>query len=55
MIGPTVGSYLAVEIAQLLLSTATALVAAWLTVRGSLALVVDEAPVSSASSAQAVP
>jgi len=55
MIGTTVGSYLAVEIAQLLLGTATALVAAWLTVRGSLALVVDEAPVSSASSAQAVP
>jgi hypothetical protein len=53
MIGPTVGSYLAVEIAQFVLGLATAIAAAWLIARGTLALMVNEAPVSSGNTAQA--
>jgi hypothetical protein len=53
MIGPTVGSYLAVEIAQFVLGLATAIAAAWLIARGTLALTVNEAPVSSGNTAQA--
>lgn len=53
MVGPTVSSYLAVEIAQLMLGMTTAIVAIWLVVRGSLAQIVDDVPMSAANGVQA--